>query len=134
MATKDPYDRNERFQRGDKVRREVLGEDRVNKAVARDSDSDFTTPLTQWTTENIWGQVWTRPGLSRRDRSMINLAMLAAVNRPHEIELHLPGALKNGLTRAEIQEVLLQVTAYAGAPAGVDSFAVVHKFFKERGE
>ncbi len=130
----EPYDKNERFMRGDEIRREVLGHERIEAAVRRDSEDDFTSPLTQWATENIWGQIWSRPGLSWRDRSLINLAMLAAMNRPHEIEMHLPGALKNGLSREEIQEVLLQVTAYAGAPAGVDSFAVAHKYFKQQTE
>lgn len=130
----EPYDLNEHFLRGDRIRREVLGDERIEAAAVRDSKSDFTRPLTQWATENIWGQIWSRPGLSWRDRSLINLAMLAAMNRPHEIEMHLPGALKNGLSREEIQEVLLQVTAYAGAPAGVDAFSVVHKFFEEKAE
>lgn len=129
----DPYDLNERFLRGDRIRRAVLGDERIEAAAVRDSESDFTRPLTQWATENIWGEIWSRPGLTWRDRSLINLAMLAAMNRPHEIEMHLPGALKNGLSRGEIQEALLQVTAYAGAPAGVDSFAVVHRFFENQG-
>lgn len=130
----DPYERNERFMQGEEIRRKVLGHERIDAASRRDSENDFTRPLTQWATENIWGQIWSRPGLSWRDRSLINLAMLAAMNRPHEIEMHLPGALKNGLSREEIQEVLLQVTAYAGAPAGVDSFAIAHKYFKQQGE
>lgn len=129
----DPYDLNERFLRGDRIRRAVLGDERIEAAAVRDSESDFTRPLTQWATENIWGEIWSRPGLTWRDRSLINLAMLAAMNRPHEIEMHLPGALKNGLSREEIQEALLQVTAYAGAPAGVDAFAVVHRFFENKG-
>jgi len=127
-----PYDHNEDFERGDRIRRAVLGDERIDAACRRDADDDFTRPLTQWTAENIWGQIWSRPGLSWRDRSMINLAILAAMNRPHEIEMHLPGAFKNGLTREEIQEVLLQVTAYAGAPAGVGAFAVVHRYLQER--
>jgi 4-carboxymuconolactone decarboxylase len=128
------YDDNERFRRGDAIRRSVLGEERIEAASARDARDDFTRPLTQWATENIWGEIWSRPGLSRRDRSLINLAMLAAMNRPRELEMHLPGAVKNGLDREEIREVLLQVTAYAGAPAGVEAFAVAHRFFEDPAE
>ena len=84
-------------------------------------------------TEYCWGEIWNRPGLDRRTRSIINLAMLTALNRPHEIKLHVVGALNNGLSKAEISEIFLQTAIYCGVPAAIDSFRVAREVFKERG-
>ena len=109
-----------RFEEGLAVRREVLGASYVDQALA-DAD-DFTRPLQELITEYCWGAVWTRPGLPRRTRSLINLGMLTALNRPHEVKLHVRGALRNGCTREEIMEALLQAAIYCGVPAAIDSF------------
>jgi len=119
----------DRFEQGLAVRRAVLGEEYVNRAI--EQADDFTRPLQELVTEYCWGTVWTRPGLSRKMRSMINLAMISALNRPHELKLHVKGALRNGCTREEIREVLLQVAIYCGVPAAVDSFRVAVEAFKE---
>ena len=117
------------FDRGLKVRKEVLGEDYVNKSIA--GADDFTRTMAEWSTEYCWGALWTRPGLDRRSRSIANLSMIAALNRPHELKLHVKAAVQNGLTRDEIKEVLLQVAVYAGVPAGIDSFRIAREAFKE---
>ena len=98
---------SELFDKGLKVRKEVLGEDYVNKSIA--GADEFTRTMAEWSTEFCWGALWTRPGLDRRTRSIVNLAMLGALNRPHELKLHVKGALKNGVTKDEIKEILLQV-------------------------
>jgi len=113
------------FDEGLAVRREVLGADYVNNAVA--SANDFNREFQELVTEYCWGKVWTRPGLDRKTRSLINLAMLTALNRPHEVALHVRGALNNGCTRDEIKEVLLQTAIYCGVPAAVDSFRVARE-------
>ena len=92
---------------------------------------DFNRPLQELVTEYCWGAIWTREGLPRKTRSLLNLAMLATLNRPHELELHLRGALRNGCTKEEIREVLLQVAIYVGVPAAVDSFRTARKVFAE---
>lgn len=117
------------FDRGLKVRKEVLGEDYVNKSIA--GADEFTRTMAEWSTEYCWGALWTRPGLDRRSRSIANLSMIAALNRPHELKLHVKAALQNGLTRDEIKEVLLQVAVYAGVPAGIDSFRIAREAFKD---
>jgi 4-carboxymuconolactone decarboxylase len=94
---------------------------------------DFSRPLQELVTEYCWGEVWGRPGLERKTRSMLNLAMLAALNRPHEIKLHVRGALTNGVTKDEIKEIFLQVGIYCGVPAAVDSFRIAREVFKEMG-
>ncbi|MBU9170099.1 carboxymuconolactone decarboxylase family protein [Burkholderia gladioli] len=110
------------FAKGLAVRREVLGAAYVDKSV--NEVEDFMKPIQKITTEWCWGEIWTRDGLERRVRSMINLAMLTALNRPHEIALHVRGALNNGVTVDEIQEVLLQACIYCGVPAALDAFKV----------
>ena len=120
---------NSRFEEGLAVRRAVLGEEYVNRAI--EQADDFTRPLQELVTEYCWGTVWTRPGLSRKMRSLINLAMISALNRPHELKLHVKGALRNGCTKEEIREVLLQVAIYCGVPAAVDSFRIAAEAFKE---
>jgi 4-carboxymuconolactone decarboxylase len=117
----------ELFETGLKVRREVLGAEYVDASISQ--ADDFSRPLQELVTEYCWGAVWTRPGLSRQTRSLVNLAMLTALNRPHEVELHLRGALNNGCTKEEIMEVLLQTAIYCGVPAAVDSFRLARKFF-----
>jgi 4-carboxymuconolactone decarboxylase len=121
----------EMFEKGLKIRREVLGADFVDKAIA--SADDFNRPLQEIVTQYCWGEIWGRPGLDRKTRSIINLAMLSALNRPHEIKMHVKGALNNGLTKDEIKEVFLQVAIYCGVPAGVDSFRVAKEVFTELG-
>ncbi|WP_186141853.1 carboxymuconolactone decarboxylase family protein [Burkholderia gladioli] len=108
------------FAKGLAVRREVLGAAYVDKSV--NEVEDFMKPMQKITTEWCWGEIWTREGLERRVRSIINLAMLTALNRPHEIALHVRGALNNGVTVEEIQEVLLQACIYCGVPAALDAF------------
>jgi 4-carboxymuconolactone decarboxylase len=117
------------YEEGLAVRRAVLGEEYVDRAIA--SADSFTGELQDFVTEWCWGGVWTRPGLARKTRSLLNLAMLAALNRPHEIRIHVRGALKNGVTRKEIAEVFLQVGVYAGAPAAVDAFRGAKEVFDE---
>jgi 4-carboxymuconolactone decarboxylase len=120
------------FDKGLKIRKEVLGEDYVNKSIA--GADEFSRTMAEWSTEFCWGALWSRPGVDRRTRSIVNLAMIAAINRPHELKLHVKGALKNGLTKAEIKEIFLQVAVYCGVPAGIDSFRVAREAFKEMGE
>ena len=117
------------FEKGLKVRKEVLGEDYVNKSIA--GADEFTRTMAEWSTEFCWGALWARPGLDRRTRSIINLAMLGALHRPQELKLHVKGALKNGLTKDEIKEILLQVAVYCGIPSGIDAFRTAREAFKE---
>ena len=117
------------FKEGLEVRKSVLGADYVENSIA--SADDFTADLQRMVTKHCWGAVWTRPGLDRRTRSLLNLAMISALNRPHELKLHVRGALNNGVTREEIREVFLQVAAYCGAPAAIDSFRVAREAFEE---
>ncbi len=119
----------ERYEKGLAVRRSVLGKEFVDKVIAE--ADDFTLPLQELITEYCWGSIWTRPGLSRKTRSLINLAMLTALNRPHEVKLHLRGALNNGCSKEEIMEVLLQSAIYCGLPAAVDSFRIAREVFLE---
>lgn len=123
--------RTPQFEQGLAVRREVLGAAYVEKSVANAKDDEFLAPLQQLITEWCWGAVWTRPGLSRRDRSIANLAMITALNRPAELALHVRGALNNGLSRAEIMEVLLQTAVYCGVPAALESFKVARQVLRE---
>ena len=117
------------FQDGLAVRRAVLGGEYVDASIA--GASEFMVDFQKLVTEQAWGTVWTRPGLARKTRSMLNIAMLACLNRPNELKLHLRGALTNGVSRDEIKEVLLQVCIYAGIPAGLDAFKVADAMLKE---
>jgi 4-carboxymuconolactone decarboxylase len=119
----------ELYERGMKIRRAVLGDEYVDKSLA--TADDFSRPMVELSTEYCWGRVWGRPGLARRDRSLLNLAMIAALNRPHELKIHVKGAIANGLTRAEICEVFLQVAIYCGIPAGIDSVRTAREAFAE---
>ncbi len=120
---------NEMFERGLEIRKSVLGKEFVEKSIS--SADDFNRPMQELVTEYCWGAVWGREGLSKKTRSMLNLAMLCALNRPHELRMHLAGALRNGVTREEIREVLLQVAIYCGVPAGVDAFRNAREVFAE---
>ncbi len=120
---------SELFKKGLKIRTEVLGEAYVKKAL--DSMDDFNQPLQELVTEYCWGAVWGREGLERSERSLINLAMISALNRPHELKAHIRGALNNGVSREKIREVLLQVGIYVGIPAAVDSFRIARETFAE---
>jgi 4-carboxymuconolactone decarboxylase len=121
----------ETFDKGLAIRRAVLGSEYVDKSIA--AADDFTRPLQEIVTQYCWGEVWGRPNLERKTRSLLNLAMLSALNRPHEIKLHVRGALNNGVTRDEIREVFLQVAIYCGVPAAMDSFRIAKEVFKEMG-
>ena len=120
---------DELFERGLAIRKAVLGDEFVEKSLA--SADDFNMPMQRLVTEYCWGEVWGRDELPRKIRSMLNLAMLSALNRPHELEVHIGGALRNGVSREEIREVLLQVAIYCGVPAAVDAFRVARKAFAE---
>lgn len=120
---------NEMFDRGMAIRRQVLGDAYVDKALAK--SGPFNEPLQELVTTYCWGWNWGREGLPLRDRSLINIAMIAILNRSHELKIHIRGALNNGLSRDEIREVLLQVGIYGGIPAAVDSFRLANEAFAE---
>ncbi|MFZ0485793.1 MAG: carboxymuconolactone decarboxylase family protein [Arenicellales bacterium] len=117
------------FERGLKIRKQVLGAEHVEKSLA--NADEFTQPMQDLVTRYCWGEVWNRPGLDKQQRSMINLAMISALNRPHELRLHVRGALNNGLSRETIREILLQVAIYCGVPAAIDSFRTAREVFDE---
>jgi 4-carboxymuconolactone decarboxylase len=120
------------YERGLAIRKSVLGAEYVDKAVA--AADDFNMPMQRLVTEYCWGAVWGREELPKKTRSLLNLAMISALNRPHELKLHVAGALRNGVTREEIREVFLQVAVYCGVPAAIDSFRVAREVFKEMEE
>ena len=128
---KSKFQENAKFKKGLTVRRKVLGRKHVDASLAAAAEDPFVKDLQQWVTEGCWGEVWTRPGLNRKTRSIINLAMLAALNRPHELQLHVRGAINNGLTKNEIKELFLQVGVYCGAPAAIDAFRQARAVFEE---
>jgi 4-carboxymuconolactone decarboxylase len=121
----------ELFERGLALRREVLGPEYVDRSLK--AANDFTMAFQRLTTEWCWGYAWTRPGLDRKTRSLVNLAMLTALNRSPEIKLHVRGALNNGVTVDEIKEVLVHATIYCGIPAGLDAFKAANEVLKEVG-
>lgn len=118
-----------RLAEGARIRGEVLGNDHVERSLER--ATEFIRPMQEFVTEHCWGSVWSRPGLARRDRSLLNLAMLAALGRSHELGVHVRGALNNGVTAEEIQEVFLQVAMYCGVPAGMEAFRVANGILDE---
>lgn len=118
------------FERGVQIRSATLGDEYVQKSL-RAAD-DFNRPFQEFVTEYCWGAIWGRDGLPRKTRSMLNLALLCALNRPHELKLHIGGAIRNGVTIEEIQEVFMQVAVYVGVPAGVDGFRVARELFAEQ--
>jgi len=117
------------FERGLEIRKSVLGKEFVEKSFA--AADDFNLPMQELVTEYCWGAVWGREELPKKTRSLLNLAMLSALNRPHELKVHVKGALRNGLTRTEIREVFLQVAIYCGVPTAVDSFRIAREAFAE---
>jgi 4-carboxymuconolactone decarboxylase len=119
----------ERTSRGMTVRREVLGDEHVDRAVA--STTAFTEPFQEFITRYAWGDIWSRPGLTRAERSLVTLAVLTALQHEGELAMHVKAALRNGLTPEQIQEVLLQVAVYAGVPAGNRAFAVAQRALQE---
>jgi len=119
----------ELYDKGMKIRREVVGDKYVDASLK--AADDFNRPMQELVTQFCWGEVWSRPGLDRRSRSILNLGMIAALNRPEELALHVRGALNNGLSREEIRECLLQVAVYCGMPAGLGAFKVAREVFKE---
>ena len=123
---------NELFERGLALRREVLGPEYVDKSLA--NANDFTMAFQQITTEWCWGYAWTRPTLDRKTRSLMNLAMLTALNRSPEVKLHVRGAINNGVSVDEIKEALLHATVYCGIPAGLDAFKAANEVLKEMGK
>jgi 4-carboxymuconolactone decarboxylase len=120
------------LQRGLEMRRQVLGAEHVDRSMA--NVSPFGRPAQELVTEFCWGAVWTRPGLEPKTRSLINLAMLSALNRSHELAVHVKGAVNNGCTVEEIQEVLLQTMVYCGAPASLEAFRVAEQVLTELGQ
>ena len=122
-------DDTERTRQGMAVRRAVLGDAHVDRAVA--ATTSFTEPFQDFITRYAWGDVWSRPGLSRAERSMITLAMLAALQHENELAMHVRAALRNGLSPEQIREVLLQVAVYAGVPAGNRAFAIAQRVLSE---
>jgi 4-carboxymuconolactone decarboxylase len=121
----------ELFDQGLRTRREVLGAEYVDASIQ--SADDFNRDMQELVTQYCWGEVWNRPGLDRRTRSLLNLAMLTALNRPHELKLHVRGAINNGVSKDEIREVFLQAAIYCGVPAAIDSFRNAREAFRELG-
>lgn len=121
----------EKFEAGLETRRAVLGGAYVDAAVNK--ATDYNWPMQQLVTEYCWDEIWNRPGLARRDRSILNLGMISALGRTHELKLHVRGAINNGLTKDEIREIMLQVAIYCGVPAGIDSFRTAQEVFDDMG-
>jgi len=119
------------FEKGDKVRREVLGDAHVDRSVKK--TTPFNQPIIDYITKYAWGDVWARPGLERKTRSILNLGMLSALGREAELKIHIRGALRNGVTKEEMSEVFLQVAVYCGAPASLEAFRVAAEVFEEDG-
>jgi 4-carboxymuconolactone decarboxylase len=126
----EPMDDAERAAHGMAVRREVLGDEHVDRVVAE--TTAFTEPFQEFITRYAWGEIWSRPGLTRGERSIVTLAVLAALGREHELGMHVKAALRNGLTPDQIGEVLLQVAVYAGVPAANRAFAVAQQALSEQ--
>ena len=120
--------KNEMFNKGLEIRKAVVGAEYVEKSMA--SADSFNLPMQELVTEYCWGAVWGREDLPRKTRSMLNLAMISVLNRPHELKLHIAGALRNGVTKDEIREVFLQVAIYAGVPAAIDSVRNAREVFE----
>jgi 4-carboxymuconolactone decarboxylase len=119
------------FDQGLETRRAVLGAEYVDAAIQ--SADDFNRPMQELVTQYCWGDIWNRPGLDRRTRSLLNLAMITALNRPHELKLHVKGAIRNGVSKDEIREVFMQAAIYCGVPAAIDSFRGAREVFKDMG-
>jgi 4-carboxymuconolactone decarboxylase len=122
-------EQDEAYRRGLAIRKEVLGEAHVERSLA--AVSEFSRPVQEYVTATAWGQIWSRPGLDRRTRSLLNLGMLTALGRNHELGVHVRGAITNGCSETEIQEALLQAAVYCGAPAALESFRVAEGVLSE---
>lgn len=122
-------DDKQRYDAGLAVRREVLGDAYVDRSLA--NADEFSKPFQDLVSRYCWGDIWCRDGLDRKQRSIVNIAMIAALNRPHELKLHVRGGIKNGLSKEEIREILMQVAVYCGIPAGLDSFRNAREAFAE---
>ncbi len=120
-----------RYEQGLRIRREVLGPEYVDAAIA--AADDFLMAAQQMTTEYCWGYGWSRGGLTRKTRSMLNIAMLTALGKPQELRVHVRGALNNGVTADEIKEILIHATIYCGMPAGLDAFRNAHEVLADAG-
>jgi 4-carboxymuconolactone decarboxylase len=120
---------DELYERGEQIRAEVLGPAYVQASIA--NTDAFSEPMRTFAVRNLWGDIWARPGLDRRSRSIVNLALLSAANRPNELKIHVRAALNNGVTRAEIGEIFLQVALYAGVPTGSDATRIAKSVFAE---
>lgn len=120
------------FDRGLRTRRAVLGNEYVDRALAGGSDP-FMRDIQEYATEICWDRIWNRDGLSRRDRSILNLGMITALNRPHELKAHVRGALNNGISKDELKEIFLQTAIYCGLPASLDAYRIATEVFKEMG-
>jgi len=121
----------ELFDQGLQVRRAVVGDAYVDASLK--AADDFSMPMQELVTQYCWGDVWSRPGLDRKQRSLLNLGMIAALNRPEELATHVRGAINNGVSKDEIREAFLQVAVYCGMPAGLSSFKIARQVFKEMG-
>jgi 4-carboxymuconolactone decarboxylase len=124
-------DRDDRLEAGKAIRRELLGDDYVDRTSA--TAWSFAEPFAELMTEFAWGAIWTRPGLSRRDRSLLNIGIIAALNRDEDLTTHIAISVKNGLTPAEIQEAILQIGVYCGGPAGIEVLRCARKAFDRLG-
>ncbi len=120
---------SQRYDAGLTIRRAVLGEEYVDAAIA--GSNSFNALMQEFVTKYCWGTVWTRPGLERKTRSLLNIAMLTALGKTHELKLHVQGAVRNGCTQEEIAETLLQAAVYAGVPTGVEGFRVANEALAE---
>lgn len=129
MTDRRPEFQGEQFEKGLQIRREVLGDAYVDRSIA--AADDVSAPLQKLLTEWCWGEIWSRPGLERRMRSVLNLGMLMALNRSDEFKLHVRGALNNGVTREEIMEIILQGAIYCGAPASLEALRCAKAVFAE---
>jgi 4-carboxymuconolactone decarboxylase len=124
-----PTDDSQRYEQGMKIRRAVLGDEHVDRAVA--ATTDFNRDFQDYITRNAWGEIWARPGLSRDTRSLLTLAMMIALNRGEELRMHLKAAFNNGVTREQIKEVLLHSAIYCGVPAANSAFQMAAEVFEE---
>ena len=130
-VTDSEFEKNERFERGLALRKEVLGHEHVERSLARAEDDPFLLPIQQIAVEFGWGEVWSRPGLPRKTRSFLSIACLTAEGKTDELGAHVAGAVRNGATREEIREVLLQAALYCGMPAGLEAFRVAKRALDE---
>ena len=133
-VTDATFETNGRFERGLALRKEVLGHEHVERSLARAAEDPFLLPIQQLAVEFGWGEVWSRPGLPRKTRSFLSIACLAALGKTDELGAHVAGAVRNGATREEIREVLIQAALYGGMPAGLEAFRIAKRALDELGD